>query len=42
MCCPDWAEDKKVLKANLATIRKVSTKMFDTLESIKTGIISKR
>jgi len=37
-----WAEDKKVLEANLAAIRKVSTKMFDALESIKTGVISKR
>jgi len=35
-----WAEDKKVLEANLAAIRKVSTKMFDTLESIKTGVTS--
>ena len=37
-----WAEDKKVLEANLAAIRKVSTKMFDALESIKTGVTSKR
>jgi len=37
-----WAEDKKVLEANLAAIRKVSTKMFDALESIKTGATSKR
>jgi len=37
-----WAEDKKVLEANLAAIRKVSTKLFDTLESIKTGVTSKR
>ncbi|MFC1915214.1 ArdC-like ssDNA-binding domain-containing protein [Chloroflexota bacterium] len=37
-----WAEDKKVLEANLAAIRKVSTKMFDALESIKTGVSSKR
>ncbi|MFC2052395.1 ArdC-like ssDNA-binding domain-containing protein [Chloroflexota bacterium] len=35
-----WAEDKKVLEANLAAIRKVSTKMFDALESIKTGVTS--
>lgn len=35
-----WAEDKKVLEANLAAIRKVSTKMFDALESIKTGATS--
>jgi len=37
-----WAEDKKVLEANLAAIRKVSTKMFDALESIKTGVTSER
>jgi len=37
-----WAEDKKVLEANLAAIRKVSTKMFDALESIKTGATSER
>ena len=37
-----WAEDRKVLEANLAAIRKVSTKMFDALESIKTGVTSKR
>ncbi|MFC1993530.1 ArdC-like ssDNA-binding domain-containing protein, partial [Chloroflexota bacterium] len=35
-----WAEDKKILEANLAAIRKVSTKMFDALESIKTGVTS--
>jgi len=37
-----WAEDKKVLEANLAAIRKVSAKIFDALESTKTGVISKR
>ena len=37
-----WAEDKKVLEANLAAIRKVSTKMFDALESIKMGVTSER
>jgi len=37
-----WAEDREVLEANLAAIRKVSTKMFDALESIKTGVTSKR
>jgi len=37
-----WAEDRKVLEANLTAIRKVSTKMFDALESIKTGVTSKR
>jgi len=37
-----WAEDKKVLEANLAAIRKVSTRMFDALESIKAGATSKR
>ena len=37
-----WAEDRKVLEANLAAIRKVSTKMFDALESIKTGAASER
>ena len=37
-----WAEDKKVLEVNLAAIRKVSTKMFDALESIKTGVTSER
>ena len=37
-----WAEDKKVLEANLAAIRKVSTNMFDALESLTTGVISKR
>ena len=37
-----WAEDRKVLEANLAAIRKVSARMFDALESIKTGVTSKR
>jgi len=37
-----WAEDRKILEANLTAIRKVSTKMFDALESIKTGVTSKR
>jgi uncharacterized membrane protein (UPF0127 family)/antirestriction protein ArdC len=37
-----WAEDKKVLEANLAAIRKISTQIFDALESIKTGATSKR
>lgn len=37
-----WAEDRKVLEANLAAIRKVSTKMFDALESTKTGVTIKR
>ena len=27
-----WAEDKKVLEQNLADIRKVSTKLIDTLK----------
>jgi len=36
-----WAEDKKVLEANLTAIRKVSAKIFDALESIKTGVTSK-
>ena len=37
-----WAEDKKVLEANLTAIRKVSTKIFDALESTKMGVTSKR
>ncbi|MFC2032075.1 ArdC-like ssDNA-binding domain-containing protein [Chloroflexota bacterium] len=37
-----WAEDKKVLEANLAAIRKVSAKIFDALESTKIGVTSKR
>jgi hypothetical protein len=37
-----WAEDKKVLESNLAAIRKVSSKIFDALESMKTGVTSKR
>jgi uncharacterized membrane protein (UPF0127 family)/antirestriction protein ArdC len=32
-----WAEDKKVLEANLAAIRKVSTRMIEAMESLKTG-----
>ncbi|MFC1971373.1 hypothetical protein ACFLV0_05565 [Chloroflexota bacterium] len=37
-----WAEDKKVLEANLTAIRKVSTKIFDALESTKVGASSKK
>jgi hypothetical protein len=37
-----WAEDKKILEANLASIRKISTKIIDALESTKTGAISER
>jgi len=37
-----WAEDRKVLEANLTAIRKVSTKIFDALESTKIGVTSKR
>ena len=37
-----WAEDKKVLEANLTAIRKVSTKVFDALESTRIGVTSKR
>jgi hypothetical protein len=33
-----WAEDKKVLEANLTTISKVSTRMIESLESLKTGV----
>jgi len=36
-----WAEDKKVLEANLTAIRKVSTKIFDALESVKMGVTSR-
>jgi uncharacterized membrane protein (UPF0127 family)/antirestriction protein ArdC len=36
-----WAEDRKVLEANLTAIRKASTKIFDALESIKTGVTGK-
>ncbi|MDD4987182.1 MAG: ArdC-like ssDNA-binding domain-containing protein [Dehalococcoidales bacterium] len=37
-----WAEDRKVLEANLTAIRKVSTKIFDALESTKIGVTSTR
>ena len=37
-----WAEDKKVLEANLTAIRKVSAKIFDALESTKVGVSSKK
>jgi uncharacterized membrane protein (UPF0127 family) len=32
-----WAEDKKVLEANLMAIRKGSTRMIEVLESVPTG-----
>jgi len=37
-----WAEDRKVLEANLTAIRKVSTKIFDALESTKIGVTGTR
>ena len=37
-----WAKNKEVIKATLAAIRKVSTKIFYALESMKTGVISER
>ncbi|MDD5038276.1 MAG: ArdC-like ssDNA-binding domain-containing protein [Dehalococcoidales bacterium] len=37
-----WAEDRKVLEVNLTAIRKVSTKIFDALESTRIGVTIKR
>lgn len=36
-----WAEDKKVLETNLSAIRRISAKMMDSLESLKTGATGK-
>ena len=34
-----WSKDKKILEANLATIRKISAKIIDTLESTANKMI---
>ena len=35
-----WAEDNKVMEANLLSIRKISTGMLDALESVTRGVFA--